>query len=229
MCGRFVQEKSLTELAELFDAEPIGDDPGPRYNIAPTDPGIVVVQRPDGPRGVTAYSWGLVPHWAGADGPAAAARHINARAETVAASRTFRDSLRRKRCLVPADGFYEWTHDGPRRQPHLIRRRDRRPLAFAGLWASWRPHPDGPTHRTFTIITTRANDAILPLHDRMPVALAEEHWERWLDPKAPADDELLALLEPPDPEPFETFPVQRLVNSVRNQGPELIEPLPTLL
>jgi putative SOS response-associated peptidase YedK len=227
MCGRFVQEKSLVEVAEIFDAEPMGDDPGPRYNIAPTDPGVVIVQRPDGPRGVTVFSWGFIPHWA--DSPAAAARHINARAETVATAPAFRDSLRRKRCIVPADGFYEWTHDGPTRQPHFIHRRDRVPLAFAGLWSSWRPNADAATRRTFTIITTRANDAIAPFHDRMPVALPPDAWARWLDPATQLDGELLALLEPTDPEPYETFPVQRLVNSVRNQGPALIEPLETLL
>jgi putative SOS response-associated peptidase YedK len=227
MCGRFVQERSLTELSELFEAEELADDPGPRYNVAPTDPAAVIVQRPDGPRGVTLFSWGLIPHWAAS--PGAAARHINARAETVAASPAFRDSLRRKRCIVPADAFFEWTHAGPKRQPHLIRRRDRRTLAFAGLWSSWRPGPDAATRRTFTIITTRANAAIAPLHDRMPVALAPADWQRWLDPGTPLDGELLALLEPPDPEPYETFPVAALVNSVRNDGPALIEPLETLL
>jgi putative SOS response-associated peptidase YedK len=227
VCGRFVQEKSLVEVAELFDAEPMGDDPGPRYNIAPTDPGIVVVQRPDGPRGATVFSWGLIPHWA--DNPTAAARHINARAETVASTPAFRDSFRRKRCIVPADGFYEWTHAGTVRQPHFIHRCDGAPLAFAGLWSSWRMSPEAPTRRTFTIITTRANDAIAPLHDRMPVALPAEAWDRWLDPRTPLDGELLALLEPPAAEAFETFPVERLVNSVRNQGPALIQPLATLL
>src|SRR5205085_2655151 len=107
MCGRFVQERSLTELSELFEAEAIADDPGPRYNVAPTDPAAVVVERPDGRRAVTVFQWGLVPHWA--TSPAEAARHINARSETVAASPAFRDALRRRRCIVPADGFFEWT------------------------------------------------------------------------------------------------------------------------
>lgn len=227
MCGRFVQERSLTELAELFDADQMADDPGPRYNVAPTDSAAVVVQRRDGPRGVTLFGWGLIPHWA--TSPAAAARHINARSETAAASPAFRDALRRRRCIVPADGFFEWTHDGGSRQPHFIHRRDGRPLAFAGIWSTWRPHPDAERKRTFAILTTRANDAIAPLHHRMPVALREEDWARWLDPMADADGELLAMLEPPAAGPYETFPVGRLVNSVRNDGPTLIEPLATLL
>src|SRR6478735_10866104 len=136
MCGRFVQERSLTEVSELFEAEPMADDLGPRYNVAPTDQALVVVERPGGPRGVTVFHWGLIPHWA--DSPAVAARHINARVETVASSPAFRDALRRRRCIVPADGFFEWTRDGSARQPHFIHRGDRRPLAFAGLWSTWR-------------------------------------------------------------------------------------------
>ncbi len=217
----------MTELAELFEAEQMAEDLGPRYNVAPTDPAAVVVERPDGRRGITVFQWGLVPHWA--DSPAVAARHINARSETVASSPTFRDAFRRHRCIVPADGFFEWTRDGNARQPHLIRRRDRMPLAFAGIWATWRPVVDSQPRRSFAILTTRANDAIAGLHDRMPVALAPEQWARWLDPKADADGELLAILEPPDAEPYETFPVPPLVNNVRNQGPGLIGRLPTLL
>jgi len=227
VCGRFVQERSLAELGELFEAEQVADDPGPRYNVAPTDPAAVVVERPDGRRAVTLFGWGLIPHWAGS--PAAAARHINARSETVAGSPAFRDALRRRRCLVPVDGFFEWTRNGPARQPWFIRRLDRAPLALAGIWSTWRPRPDAEPRRTFAILTTRANDTIAPLHDRMPVALPREHWARWLDARADADGELLALLQPPESQPFETFAVQRLVNSVRNDGPALIEPLATLL
>ena len=227
MCGRFVQERSLTELSELFEAEQLADDPGPRYNVAPTDPVAVVVERQDGRRGMTLFQWGLVPHWA--PNAAAAARHINARAETIATSPAFRDALRHRRCIVPADGFFEWTRNGTKRQPHLIRRGDGRPLALAGVWASWRPTAEAPTRRSFAIVTTRANDSIAPLHDRMPVELRPEDWARWLDPGTPADGAILAMLEHASEEPYETFPVAPLVNSVRNQGPALIEPLPTLL
>ncbi len=227
MCGRFVQERSITEVSELFDAEPMADDLGPRYNVAPTDPAVVVVERPGGPRGVTVFHWGLIPHWA--DSPASASRHINARLETVATSPAFRDALARRRCIVPADAFFEWTRAGAKRQPHLIRRDDRRPLAFAGLWSSWRARPDAEPRRTFTIITTRANESIAPLHDRMPVALDPADWARWLDPTPRPDGELLAMLERSDDEAYETFPVQPLVNNVRNQGPALIERVETLV
>jgi putative SOS response-associated peptidase YedK len=208
MCGRFVQERSITELAELFEAEPLAPDPGPSYNLAPTDPAAVVVQRPDGPRGVTVFRWGLVPPWA--RNPTVAARHINARAETIAASPVFRDALRRRRCIVPADAFYEWTGTGRMRQPHLIRRVDRRPLAFAGLWATWRGSGDGLPLRTFTIVTTRASAAISSLHDRMPVVLQPDAWATWLDP-AIAGGELLALLEPAESDAMEMFAVPPLV------------------
>ena len=138
---------------------------------------------------MTVFRWGLVPHWA--TSPSVAARHINARAETLAISPTFRDALRRRRCIVPADAFFEWTGTGRARQPHLIRRADRRPLAFAGLWATWRGSADGEPLRTFTIITTRANEAIAPLHNRMPVVLGPDDWATWLDPEV-AGGELLA-------------------------------------
>ena len=223
MCGRFVQERSVADLSELFEAQPMADELGPRYNVAPTDPAAVIVERPDGRRGVTLFRWGLVPPWA--DSPAVAARHINARSETAATSPTFREALRKRRCLVPADGFFEWVRNGSVRQPWFIHRRDGAPLAFAGIWSTWRATGTSEPWRTFAILTTRANDAIAPLHDRMPVALRREDWARWLDPTAAAGGEVLALLAPPDPEPYETFAVPRLVNDVRNEGPALIERL----
>jgi putative SOS response-associated peptidase YedK len=223
MCGRFVQERSLAELGELFDAEPLAEEPGPRYNVAPTDPAAVVVERADGRRGVTLYHWGLVPHWA--DSAADAARRINARSETVATSPAFRDALHKRRCIVPADGFYEWARRGSARQPFFVRRADHRPLAFAGIWSSWRVTPDAPPRRTFAILTTSANDTIAPIHDRMPVVLAPETWERWLRPGEAPDGELLAMIGAVPGDSYETFAVPALVNSVRNDGPALIEPL----
>jgi putative SOS response-associated peptidase YedK len=181
MCGRFVQERSVTELAELFEAEP-------------------------------------------------AARTINARAETVAAMPAFRDAFRRRRCLVPADGFYEWTRSESasgrvRRTPFLIRRSDRRPLAFAGLWSSWRDPSSGESRRTFAIVTRAANDAIRPLHDRMPVVLDPGDWSTWLAPEDADPVALHVLLDRPTDVEVDIVEVSPLVNSVRNQGPELIEPM----
>jgi len=219
MCGRFTQERSDRELAEIFEAEQLGDDPGGRFNIAPTDPATVVVQRDDR-RALTTYRWGLVPHWS-TDG-SGAARLINARAETVATSSTFRDSLLRRRCLVPADGFYEWQRLERRRQPYFIHRPGSEPLAFAGLWSGWRDPATNDVRRTFTIVTTAANERLGALHDRMPVILPPDAWTTWLDPTLNDTSELMALLQLAPEDSLELFPVVPLVNSVRNQGPKLI-------
>ncbi len=222
MCGRFVQERSTAELADLFEADSLVDDPGSHYNLAPTDPAAVVVQREDR-RAITVYRWGLIPPWA--KSPAVAARQINARAETLAASPAFRDAFRRRRCLVPADAFYEWRRDGARRQPFVIRSLDGAPMAFAGLWAGWRDPATGDVRRTFTIVTTTPNELIAPLHDRMPVIVPREAWSRWLDPDSRDHGELQGLLVPPPSEGLELYPVEPLVNDVRNNGPMLIAPI----
>jgi len=222
MCGRFTQQRPASELAEIFGAEPLVDDPGGHYNVAPTDDALVVVQR-DERRGLTAYRWGLIPHWA--TEARVGSRMINARAETITSSPAFRDAFVRKRCLVPVDSFYEWKREGTVRQPYRIVRRDARPLALAGLWAGWKDPASGVVRRTFTIVTTTPNDAIVDLHDRMPVILEEDAWPRWLDP-APADPgELLGLLVPSDGVDLDVYAVVRDVNDVRRDGPELITPL----
>jgi putative SOS response-associated peptidase YedK len=222
MCGRFAQQRPTAELAALFDAEPLVDDPGGHFNLAPTDPAAVVVERGDR-RAITVYRWGLLPFWA--TDPQGAARRINARAETVATSPAFADSFRRRRCIVPADGFYEWQRDGSIRRPFFIRRRDGQPLALAGLWSGWRDPATDSVRRTFTILTTTPNEPIARLHDRMPVVLEPEAWNLWLDP-GPADvGELHGLLRPSPGDAIEVVPVRPLVNDVRNDGPELIVPL----
>jgi putative SOS response-associated peptidase YedK len=223
MCGRFSQQRPASELAEIFAAEPLGDDPGPRYNVAPTDEALVVVQREER-RAITAYRWGLIPHWA--DAAKVGSRMFNARAETLTASPAFRDSFRRKRCLVPVDGFYEWHREGTRRQPFAIARADGRALALAGLWSGWRDPSVERVVRTFTIITTGPNDQMAGLHDRMPVVVPEAAWARWLDPSLRDTGELDGLFEPSDEIELRIWPVRPLVNDVRNDGPELFEPLP---
>jgi putative SOS response-associated peptidase YedK len=222
MCGRFAQQRPTAELAALFEAEPLIDDPGGHFNLAPTDPAAVVVERGDR-RALTSYAWGLIPPWE--TDPRRAARRINARAETVASSSAFRDSFRRRRCLVPADGFYEWQRDGSVRRPFYIHRRDGAPLALAGLWSGWRDPASDTVRRTFTIVTTTPNDAIAGLHDRMPVILAPADWALWLDPALQDVGELHGLLAPSPGEPLEIVAVGQLVNNVRNNGPELIRPL----
>lgn len=221
MCGRFSQQRPASELAEIFAAEPLADLE-PRYNVAPTDEALVVVER-DERRAITAYRWGLVPHWA--DSPRVGSRMFNARAETLTASPAFRDALVRRRCLVPVDVFYEWKREGTIRQPYTIGRADGRPLVLAGLWSGWRDPATDTVRRTFTIITTGPNAAISPLHDRMPVMLDDADWPTWLDPAPAEPGRLIALLEPRDGPELRLTAVSRLVNDVRNDGPELVVPL----
>ena len=222
MCGRFTQQRPASELAEIFAAEPLVEDPGARYNVAPTDDALVVVQREDR-RAITAYRWGLVPHWA--SDLKTGSRMFNARAETLTTSPAFRDAFKRRRCLVPVDSFYEWKREGSIRQPYNVMREDGKPLALAGLWAGWKDPSTETVRRTFTIVTTTPNDAIADLHDRMPVLIPDDAWDRWLDP-APADpSELIALLQPTDAIALRIYAVNRDVNDVRRDGPGLVEPL----
>jgi putative SOS response-associated peptidase YedK len=221
MCGRFAQQRPASELAERFAAELLVDDPGGRFNVAPTDEALVVVQREER-RALTAYRWGLIPHWA--DRASVGSRAFNARAETLATSPMFRDALRRKRCIVPVDAFYEWRREGKERQPFAIRRADGDVLALAGLWSGWRDPESGELRRTCTIVTTRASEAIAPLHDRMPVIIDAERWATWLEPAAGDPGELQGLLAPNEAVELDLYPVSRLVNDVRNDGPDLLRP-----
>src|SRR6476660_4945008 len=217
MCGRFTQERPASELAEIFGAEPLVDDPGGHYNVAPPDEGLVVVQR-EHRRAVTAYRWGLIPHWA--TDAKVGSPMVNARAETITSSPAFRDAFVRKRCLVPVDSFYEWKREGTVRQPYRVVRRDGAPLALAGLWAGWRDPATETVRRTFTIVTTSPNDALSDRHDRMPVVIDVTAWDRWLVAHPADPGELLRLLVPNDAVELEVYPVARLVNDGRRDGPE---------
>ena len=222
MCGRFTQQRPASELAEIFGAEPLVDDPGGHYNVAPTDEALVVVQR-DERRAITAYRWGLIPHWA--TDAKVGSRMFNARAETLTRSPAFSRAFERRRCLVPVDSFYEWKREGTVRQPYRVVRADGRPIALAGLWAGWHDPATDAVRRTFTIVTTTPNRALADLHDRMPVILPDDAWGRWLEP-SPADlGEVLGLLGPNDEVDLEVYAINRWVNDVRRDGPELIEPL----
>jgi putative SOS response-associated peptidase YedK len=222
MCGRFTQQRPTSEIAAIFEAEDIADDPGGRFNVAPTDEAAVVVQRDDR-RAVVSYRWGLIPGWS--DDPRIASRTFNARAETVASNPVFRDAFRRRRCLVPVDGFYEWLRDGTKRKPMRIHDPGERPLALAGLWTGRQEPESGVWHRTFTIVTTRPNAFMASIHDRMPVIVPPDEWARWLDPRPTDVGELRAFLEPRDDWALDAYPVPPLVNNVRNNGPELVERL----
>jgi putative SOS response-associated peptidase YedK len=221
VCGRFTQQRPTAELAAMFDAEPPDAELLPTYNLAPTDEAAVVVERADR-RAIRAYRWGLIPSWAKDE--KIASKLFNARAETLSTSGAFRESFRRRRCIVPADAFYEWQRQAGARRPFLIRRDDGAPLALAGLWSGWRHPETEQVIRTFTIVTTTANRTLAAVHDRMPVMLEREHWARWLDPTLQDPGELTALLQPAADDELVMYPVRPLVNNVRNNGPELIEP-----
>jgi putative SOS response-associated peptidase YedK len=222
MCGRFTQERSSSELAEIFEAEDLAELEGDRFNVAPTDEANVIVQRSER-RAVTRYRWGLIPHWA--DDPRIGSKMFNARAETLARSPAFRDAFARKRCLVPVDSFYEWRREGNLRVPFRVVRDDGRPLTLAGLWAGWRDDDTGEIRRTFTIVTSGPNSLMRPIHNRMPVVVPPEAWERWLDPSLSNPAQLQGLLQPFEDDHLEAYEVSRLVNNVRNDGPDLIERL----
>ena len=220
-CGRYTLASPGELVAELLELE-TAPALTPRYNIAPTQESAVLRVR-DGGRRLDALRWGLVPYWAAE--PGIGNRLINARSETAGEKPSFRDSLRRRRCLVAADGFYEWRRHGRAKQPWLIRRPDGLPFAFAGLWDRWVPH-DGEVIESFTILTTRPNELLAPLHDRMPVILPPREHARWLDPAERAPERLAPLLGPLPSGELEAFPVGTLVNSPANDEPRCVEPLP---
>ncbi len=221
MCGRFLLSDPEAVIRDLFGVEP---PPGlaPRYNIAPSQE-VPVARRRGTARDpeIAMLRWGLVPRWA--RDPSIGTRLINARAETAQEKPSFRSALRRRRCLVPADGFYEWQRVTGGKQPWLIRRRDRSGFAMAGLWERWRG-PGGPLE-TFTILTTRPNSVVAPLHDRMPVIVAPEQFHLWLDPEIEDPEALRPILAPAPAADLEAYPVRTLVNDPANDGPALAEPL----
>lgn len=226
MCGRFTLATPGSELQRRFGL-PEPPELRPRYNIAPTQ-SIAIVRRHDSGRELALVRWGLVPSWA--DDPGIGSRMINARAETVAEKPAFRAAFRKRRCLVPADGFYEWQARDGRKQPFLIRRRDHAPFAFAGLWEHWegpKGRPDQraePSLQTATLITTRANAVLEPLHERMPVILDPADYDLWLDPAAPWQM-AETLLRPCRDDALESEPVSTRVNSVRHDDPACVAPV----
>lgn len=226
MCGRFVAMTHPDGLARFFTVDDRHDDGlAPSYNVAPTHD-VAAVAVHGGRRSLVAFRWGLVPRWA--SDPAIGSSLINARAETAARTPAFRDSFARKRCLIAADGFYEW-RDGPAsaKTPHYVHSADEQPLAFAGLWASWRDseQTDVPWLRTCTILTTAANARLSALHDRMPVVLPAHAWDEWLDPDHPDPDALGRLLVPAPDHTLAFHPVTPQANSPRNNHAGLLAPV----
>jgi putative SOS response-associated peptidase YedK len=222
MCGRFTLEKSLGDLVTLFNVRPL-PDLDERYNIAPTQAVAVVRAAPEGVgRELTLLRWGLVPGWS--KDPTGGPLLINARAETAAIKPAFRAALRYRRCLVPADGFFEWQREGREKRPFHMRRRDGAPFAFAGLWERW-SSPDGSVMESCALLTTEANELMQSVHDRMPVILDPEVFDLWLDPDVQDVELIRPLLRPYPSEAMVAFPVSSTVNSSRNDDPQCVLPL----
>ena len=220
MCGRFVRKRSASSVAADFGVDEVVDDLQPSFNIAPTHDVAVIVN--NGAKRLVAMRWGLVP--ARATDPAIGSKLINARAESLPEKAAFREAFKRRRCLVVADGFYEWQKAGREKTPLLIRLKSDQPFAFAGLYETWTP-PWGEALTTCTIITTAPNDLVRPIHDRMPAILPKDLEDRWLDETARDRDWLMDMLAPYPAELMESYTVSSLVNSVKNDSPSLIEPV----
>lgn len=237
VCGRYAATKDPAKLAAEFDAvDATGEDsPGPDYNVAPTKPVMTVVTRhprddegrpePDRTeRSVRVMRWGLVPHWAKTK--SIGSKMINARADTAASKPAFKTSVARRRCILPADGWFEWRRDGKAKQPFFMTRQDGASLALAGLWSTWHDPEapeDAPPLVTCAVLTTDAVGVLAEIHDRMPLLLPTEDWTTWLDPDR---TDVADLLVPPPQSLVDTLelrPVSDAVNSVRNNGPKLVE------
>jgi len=222
MCGRFTLKTPPRELAAVFDLAAI-PDLDPRWNIAPSQSVAVVRQEAAGaPRELAMLRWGLVPHWA--KDTHLANSLINARSESAATKPTFRTPFRQRRCLIPADGFYEWkSMRGKRKQAYYICAQDGAPFGFAGLWDRWVDRTNCQVIESCTILTTAASERLAPLHDRMPVILPNSEFARWLDPRQENTEQLQAMLETAHGDALHYFPVGSQVNKPSHDGPECIE------
>jgi putative SOS response-associated peptidase YedK len=216
MCGRYAAFRSLAEIQRLFGTVNALPNLPPSWNVAPTHDAAVVRRHPEsGQRHLDLLHWGLVPHWA--RDPKSVRQPINARSETAAAAPMFSDALRRRRCIVPIDAFYEWQATPSGKVPHAVARADGAVMALAGLWEGWRGS-DGTVLRSFTVLTTSACEALAHLHDRMPVVLEPPDWALWLGEE---EGDHAALLRPSSAE-LRIWPVSAAIGSVRNNGPELL-------
>ncbi len=226
MCGRFTIRTAVKDVVAAFDLpEADAAESLPlfaRYNVAPTQQVAAVRVNPiGGARQLVPLRWGLVPSWA--DDPTIGNRMINARAETVASKPSFRGAFKSRRCLIVADGFYEWQKRGAAKQPYYIRLRDGGPFGFAGLWERW--HREGQTIESCTIITTEANELMRPLHDRMPVIVPRSQYAAWLDPKTTGGEAIQKLLQPYPTDEMTAYPVSTVVNNPRNETAQCVAPL----
>jgi putative SOS response-associated peptidase YedK len=220
MCGRFAQRSDPQRLAKEFKVVEVPQVEA-RYNIAPTQEILAVRELADG-REMTFFKWGLVPSWA--KDTSMGARLINARSETVTEKPAFREAFKKRRCVIPADGFYEWQRTGGKKQPFFFYLRDERPFGFAGLWERWEGQ-GGQVINSCTILTTTSNEVLQPVHDRMPVILHPDSYELWLDEDMRKHDLIKELLRPYPASEMAAYPVSTLVNSTRSQGAELLKNL----
>jgi|ERR1043165_4214253 putative SOS response-associated peptidase YedK len=223
MCGRFVRRASPDAIAEEFGLLNV-PTMEPQYNIAPSQPVAVVRQVAQKPE-LAFLRWGLIPSWA--DDPSYGNSKANARSETVAVKPSFRSAFRSRRCLVVADGFYEWQAANGHKLPYFIRLKSDRPFGLAGLWERWEKG-EQPIE-SCTILTTDANDLMKPIHERMPVIIPKGQYDLWLDPRCHDTEKLMKLLGPYSAEEMLAYRVSKLVNSPKNDSPKCIDPLPTLL
>jgi len=221
MCGRFDLHLPIEFLANYFGV-PVLQDIHPHYNIAPTQKVLVLRTDQDGSRHFSFLRWGLIPSWA--KDPSIGSRMINARSETVDVKPSFRSALKHRRCVVPANGFFEWEDVGGKKKPLYVKVKDNTPMIFAGLYDHWKSS-DGNVIESCTILTTTSNELIKPLHDRMPVILDIRDVDLWLDPLVIDPEKLKHLFNPYSPEKMEMYPVSEIVNSPRNDIVECILPL----
>jgi len=220
MCGRYTIIASPEALRALFRYEEQPNFP-PRYNVAPTQP-IAIVRLVDGKRHFALVRWGLLPSWV--KDPKTFTLLINARGESAAEKPAFRAAMKRRRCLIPADGFYEWQKAGDRKRPFYVRAKSGAPLAFAGLWESW-TGPNGEELETAAIVTTRANRTLSPIHERMPVIVPPEGFDLWLDGATVDATTASALIAPAPDNLLEAYEISTAVNRTANDNPKLLEPV----
>ncbi len=223
MCGRYRLSRRKQLVEDYFDSAPSDEDWSPRYNIAPTQSVPVIRQNPKEPvRELSLMKWGLIPHWS--KDPSGAAGMINARSETASTKPAFRDPLKFRRCIIPADGFYEWSRKGKAKQPYCFEINDGELFAFAGLWEGWKD-PNGNWIRTCSILTTAPNAVTATVHDRMPVIIDPDSYDLWLDPGMQNVAAVSELLKPYDARTMRCYPVSTRINHVANDNEECSRPV----
>jgi putative SOS response-associated peptidase YedK len=222
MCGRFVQYASIETLQQNFNIHTTGSDVIPNYNVAPTQKILTIIKH-DNENKLDKFHWGLVPFWA--KDISIGSRMINARAETVSQKPSFRNAFKKRRCLIPADGFYEWKGEKGNKQPYYVSIPTGEPFAFAGLWETWTEKDEESVYKSCTIITTAASESIREIHHRMPVILNPEAYEKWIDFDIHNPKELQLIINEGIIHDMNFYPVSKLVNSVKNNDPNCIKPI----